>query len=44
MTDTEAIKALLPGTKWQMDESGELTMQMDGEYWEPIQNKKRPGR
>jgi hypothetical protein len=30
-SDTDAVQALLPGTKWQMDENGELTMQMDGE-------------
>lgn len=31
VSDAEAVRALLPGTKWQLDDSGELTMQMDGE-------------
>lgn len=35
VSDAEAVRALLPGTKWQMDESGELTMQMDGQYHLP---------
>lgn len=31
MSDTDAVQALLPGSKWQIDANGELTMQMDGE-------------
>lgn len=32
MTDTEAVQELLPGSKWQISETGELTMQMDGGF------------
>lgn len=41
-SDTDAVQALLPGTKWQMDEHGELTMQMDGECCFPVAAERFP--